>query len=141
MKNTKNTLKSSLKNHYILINIIIAGIISMIWIYSGIFSSNNDNYPVKCIHYQMTGEKCETCGLSHSFSSIIRGNFSNARQLSKYGIPIFLFFMIQFIIRITTTLLIFKFPDWQKRIAYADIIISVILYIFCFKNLILSQIL
>lgn len=137
MKNIKNILKS--KNHYLIINIIIAGIIGMIFLYSGIFSSSSDNYPVKCIHYELTGQKCETCGLSHSFSSIIRLKFNQAIEFSKYGISIFLFFLFQFIMRILASIIIIKIPHKQKQIAFIDIIISIALYVICFKNLILSQ--
>ncbi len=62
-------LRAGFRNEpYITINFILAGVILLIFIYSGFFSPDKDNYPVVCIHERLTGEQCASCGLSHSFS-------------------------------------------------------------------------
>ena len=42
---------------------IFAGVILLIFAYSGIFSPDKDNYPVTCIHEKLTGLPCVSCGL------------------------------------------------------------------------------
>ena len=43
---------------YLKINIILAGVILLIFAYSGFFSPVTSNYPVQCIHEKLTGEPC-----------------------------------------------------------------------------------
>ncbi len=77
--NSDSNLTTRFRNEpYLLINSILAGVIILIFIYSGFFSPVKDNYPVVCIHEKLTGEPCISCGLSHSFSLIIRGKISEA---------------------------------------------------------------
>jgi hypothetical protein len=117
------------------INLILAGIIIMIFIYSGIFSPQENKYPVQCIHEKILGKPCPTCGISHSFSEILRGNFKKAREWNRNGIPIFLFFFIQLAIRVTITFLNQKEVFPSKGILYFDIAFSLLLFIFCFRRL------
>ena len=65
---------------YLVINTLFAGVILLIFAYSGIFSPEKDNYPVTCIHEKITGLPCVSCGLSHSFSLIVRGRIEEAYQ-------------------------------------------------------------
>lgn len=122
-------------NSYNRINLIFAGIILCIFIYSGIFSPEADNYPVKCVHEKTTGKPCPTCGLSHSFSAVIRGDFDKAKQWNANGIPLFLFFFIQLLMRIGLTLLIQKSSIPVRYLVYADVGVSVSIFIFCFRRL------
>ena len=117
------------------INLIFAGIIVMIFVYSGIFSAEKSNHPVQCVHERLTGEPCPTCGLSHSFSEIIRLNFENAREWNQNGIPIFLFFLIQFLLRIGITIIYQNEIFSIKKILYFDISFSIVLFIVCFRRL------
>jgi len=117
------------------VNLIFAGIIILIFFYSTIFSPEKDNYPVGCIHETLLGKPCPTCGLSHSFSEIIRGNFAEAKKLNRNGILIFLFFLIQLILRSGITFLNQKKIFSLKTILYVDVICSLLLFIFCFRRL------
>ena len=117
------------------INLIFAGIIVMIFVYSGIFSAEKSNHPVQCVHERLTGEPCPTCGLSNSFSEIIRLNFENAREWNQNGIPIFLFFLIQFLLRIGITIIYQNEIFSIKKILYFDISFSIVLFIVCFRRL------
>jgi len=126
---------SFFKKPYNIINLIFAGIILAILVYSGIFSSENGNHPVKCIYEEILGRPCPTCGLSNSFSEIVRGNFEKARLYNENGIPVFLFFLLQFILRIITSLIYQKKIIPVKVLVFTDVSISVILFLTTFKNL------
>ena len=80
---------------YIAVNISLAVVIVLIMAYSAFFSPEKDNYPVVCMHEKLTGESCISCGLSHSFSLIVRGRFSESFDLNPYGFRVFLFFLAQ----------------------------------------------
>jgi hypothetical protein len=84
-------------------NIVIfslAGIISCIFIYSGFFFRINESYHIECIYKKITGTNCPGCGLSAGFAEIMHGNFEKANTLNPYCRYIFLFFVIQLMIRI-----------------------------------------
>jgi hypothetical protein len=111
---------------YKLINYIFAGIIVMIFTYSGIFSPQANNYPVSCIHEQITGLSCPSCGMSHSFSYIIRGDIKEAVDWNIYGPRVFLFFLFQLIMRISILVLLKRKPQLIRTVSLYDISISIL---------------
>lgn len=111
---------------YKIINYIFAGIIAIIFAYSGIFSPQANNYPVSCIHEQITGLSCPSCGMSHSFSYIMRGNIKEAVQWNLYGPRVFLFFLFQLLLRISNIVLLDRKPDMIRVIRLTDISLSVL---------------
>ena len=122
-----------LKNEpYLVINIVFAGVILLIMAYSGIFSPEKGNYPVVCIHEKITGEPCVSCGLSHSFSLIIRGRIDEAYQWNRYGMRVFLFFTGQFLLRIIFSLLYTRYPGTRKQLILFDIVGSSVLFLVTF---------
>jgi len=134
-----NQLKTSLRNEpYIFINIFFAGVILLIIAYSGIFSPDKDNYPVVCIHQKLTGQPCFSCGLSHSFSLIVRGRINEAYQWNIYGMRVFLFFASQLILRIVFSIFYLKYPDTRKQLILVDCIGSGIIFLFAFWPFIAS---
>jgi len=136
MKNTRKILKQNkYKEPYILINLIFAGIIILIFIYSGIFSESNE-HPIKCVHFEKTGIPCETCGLSRSFSEIVRFDFESAKDFNRNGIPLFLFFLFQLILRLLFSLIFIKNLIKRRNLIIIDSIVSIALFIITFKNLI-----
>ena len=106
------------------INLIIAGIIILIFFYSGIFSPERNNHPVPCVHEKLLGKPCPTCGISHSFSAIIRGNFKEATEWNRNGISLFLFFFIQLIMRVVITILNGREIVPAKAMLYGDVALS-----------------
>ena len=120
------------KEPYLIINIIFAGVILLIFAYSGIFSPVKDNYPVVCIHEKLTGEPCVSCGLSHSFSLIVRGRVEEAYQWNRYGMRIFLFFAAQLILRAGFSLFYIKYPYTRKQLILVDCIGSGIIFFMAF---------
>jgi hypothetical protein len=117
---------------YLLINIILTGVILLILAYSGFFSPEKDNYPVVCIHEKLTGEPCVSCGLSHSFSLILRGKISEAYKWNIYGLRVFIFFAAQLVMRVVFSIFYLKNPGTGKQLITYDIVVSLMLFIVTF---------
>jgi hypothetical protein len=128
-----NNLKVRLRNEpYLIINIFLSAVIFLIIVYSGIFSPEKDNYPVVCLHEKLTGEPCVSCGLSHSFSLIVRGRINEAYQWNLYGMRVFLFFISQFILRVFFSVLYLKNPHTRNQLIVYDCIGSGIIFLLSF---------
>jgi len=122
------------KKPYLIINIVLTGVILLVMIYSIVFSPDKDDYPVTCIHEKLTGEPCVSCGLSHSFSLILRGRFNEAYQWNVYGMRVFLFFALQLIMRIAFSLFYVRFTNTRKQLMIMDIIGSILLFLIAFRQ-------
>jgi hypothetical protein len=118
---------------YLILNIFFAGVILLMIAYSGIFSPDQNNFPVVCIHEKITGEPCFSCGLSHSFSLIVRGRISEAYQWNIYGMRVFLFFMSQLFLRIGFSLYYLKDTNTRKQLIIIDSIGSGVLLLITFS--------
>jgi len=123
-----------IKEPYLTINVVLTGVIMLIMIYSVIFSPDKDDYPVTCIHEKLTGEPCVSCGLSHSFSLILRGRVEEAYQWNVYGMRVFLFFALQLLMRIAFSLFYIRFTDTRKQLIMMDIIGSILLFLIAFRQ-------
>jgi hypothetical protein len=121
-------------------NLIFAGIILAIFVYSGIDSPEKNIHPVKCIHEELLGSACPTCGMSHGFSAIIRGRIDDAMAYQKNSLPVFMFFLLQLIFRAVAISLILKSRISLKIIINTDVTISFLLLIFTFKNMLFQSI-
>jgi len=117
---------------YLIINIILTGVVILVFAYSGFFSPVKDNYPVVCIHEKLTGEPCVSCGLSHSFSLILRGRISEAYDWNVYGLRVFIFFAGQLLMRIVFSMLYIKHPELQKQLILYDAAVSGMFFIVSF---------
>jgi hypothetical protein len=139
-KNNKDQIrKIRLSNEpYLVINIIFAGVILLVIAYSGIFSPDKDNFPVTCIHEKITGLPCVSCGLSHSFSLIVRGRIHEAYQWNMYGMRVFLFFALQLILRVAFSVFYLKYPDTRKELIITDCIGSGIILLVAFWPFLVS---
>jgi hypothetical protein len=130
-RNDKTTVRSFNKP-YLIINIFLAGVIVLIFAYSGFFSPDKDNYPVICVHERITGMPCPSCGLSHSFSLILRGRIGEAYEWNIYGMRIFLFFASQLLLRIVFSKIYICNPPLRKQLILFDIIGSSVLFLLTF---------
>lgn len=117
---------------YLFLNIFFAGVILMIMVYSGIFSPVKNNYPVACIHEQLTGMQCVSCGLSHSFSLIMQGEFNKASEWNAYGMRVFIFFASQFILRIIFSILYVNRSWSRRRLVLTDSFASGLMFLIAF---------
>jgi hypothetical protein len=101
-------------------------------IYSGIFSPDKNEYPVVCVHEKLTGEPCVSCGLSHSFSLILRGRLDEAYHWNQNGMRVFIFFAAQFFMRIVFSGAYLNHPDSRKQLISYDITGSSLLFLTAF---------
>jgi len=139
---TEKILKAGIRNEpYLIVNIIFAGVILLIIAYSGIFSPEKNNYPVVCIHEKLTGEPCVSCGLSHSFSLIVRGKIDEAYHWNHYGMQIFLFFAAQLLLRIAFSISYLKNRDTRKQLIIMDCIGSGVIFLVAFWPFIVNIVL
>jgi len=149
---------------YQMINILTGLVIVMVFIYSGIFSTDDDYYPVECAHVSVYGEDCPTCGLSRSFSEMVRGNFSSASEYNRNGPLLFVFFVSQLFLRTIAGLVLHRMEkigagnkgvistpsesrsgarysssaDLKKKtLVLSDAAVSFVLFIVCFRNLLI----
>ncbi|HOK25882.1 MAG TPA: DUF2752 domain-containing protein [Bacteroidales bacterium] len=117
---------------YITINLVLAFIIAIVFLYSAVFSPQKNNYPVTCIHEKITGKPCVSCGLSHSFSLIIRGKIIEAHSWNPYGFRVFLFFLAQLLMRVVFSVLYLKEAEYRKQLVIYDITGTIILFLIAF---------
>jgi hypothetical protein len=124
---------SELRNKpYLKINLVFAGVLVLIFVYSGIFSPDKNNYPVVCIYEKITGEQCFSCGLSHSFSLIIRGRFNEAYRWNPFGMRVFLFFFSQLLMRILFSFYYLRDINRRQQLIQYDIFGSILIFLIAF---------
>ncbi len=122
---------------YLVINMAFALIIALILLYSLVFSPLRDNYPIPCIHERISGEKCPSCGISHSFSLIVRGRIAEAYTWNSRGMSVFLFFVAQLLLRISFSRSYMKNPDSRRQLIITDITGSSLMFLIAFMPFIL----
>jgi len=125
-------LKKPLDDVYCLINLIFIGVILLIFLYSIVFSADKSNYPVPSAYTKITGKESISNGLSRSFSEMIRFDIKKAREYNIYGPRIFLFFLLQLLLRIFFTAVVLNFSLTRKPVILIDICLTFILYSFSF---------
>ena len=127
---------------YLIINLVFAGVMLIIFAYSGIFSPDKNNYPVVCIHEKITGMPCFSCGLSHSFSLILRGRISEAYNWNAYGMRVFIFFAGQLVMRFVFSAFYISDKSHRRELVIYDIAASAIIFLVVFfpffRQLVLS---
>ena len=111
-------------NAYLTVNIIFTGVILLVMGYSVFYSPEKNNYPVVCIHEKITGMPCPSCGLSHAFSLIVRGRFSEALSWNPYSIRVFLFFFVQLLMRLTMVIYLSYHNLKTKVLQNTDAVVS-----------------
>ncbi len=119
---------------YQTVNLLFAGAILLVFAYSLAYPPTGE-HPVPSFYTLLSGQPSPTAGLSRSFSAILRGDLSLARDLSPYGIPLFLFLLVQLIMRITAFVLLRRHVLPLRRILPADVILSVLLFLLCYGSL------
>lgn len=116
------------------INLIFGAIIVCVFIYSGIFSAEKANHPIPSNYTILTGKATKSTGLSRSFSAIMRLEFKKALRYNGESLKVFSFFVVQFFFRFLFTLIYARRKD--SRVIITDIILSVLLFIYCFEGFI-----
>jgi hypothetical protein len=135
LKTNKAKFHVSNEDEYLIINLIVAGIILVMLIYSGIFSDSGIPHPIK----SLSSEPVISTGLSRAFSEIVRLNFYKALEFNPYSIHIFLFFFIQLLLRIFISFLLLSTSISKKLLLFTDILTSVLLFLLSFFHFISAQ--
>jgi hypothetical protein len=117
---------------YLKINLVFAGVILLLFLYSGFFSPDSNNYPVVCIQEKLTGKECFSCGLSHSFSLILRGRIDEAYRWNQYGMRVFLFFFAQLFMRMVFSVIYLRNKDYRQQLVLYDIAGSILIFLITF---------
>lgn len=147
---------------YQIVNIVVGLILASGFFWLLIFPGGNADYPVECVHLKYTGQECGTCGLTRSFSAMIRGDLSSASDYNRNGPLLFAFFVTQFFMRALAGYSVFRINGWSngnnkihqqngdsfsyhkihndgprktRSLAVADATISIILFVTCFRYL------
>lgn len=118
--------------HYLLLNLIFAGVILLIMGYSLFYSPDEERYPVPCVHEKITGEPCPSCGLSHAFSLIVRGRIDEARVWNSHSLRVFLFFAVQLLMRAGLAVAALKPVRQIRQLAVADAVVSAVMALTAF---------
>lgn len=128
------------KQSYLALNWIFAGIILAVFIYSALYKPEENKHPIKCIHQELLGGTCPTCGMSRGFSAIVRGHIDEALAYQQNSVSVFMFFLLQLVFRTTAIVLILKTKLTTKFISGIDSTVSLLLFLFTFRNLIFQTI-
>ncbi len=125
---------------YQAINILTGLLIICVLGYSAFYSYDHREHPVGCAHVTVAGLECSTCGLSQSFSMMIRGDYASAAEYNRNGPLLFGFFAGQFFLRALAGALIYRTgrqrPQFPVRaVAWSDAAVSFVLFIICFRFL------
>jgi hypothetical protein len=115
---------------YRILNLVFIIIILLVIAYSIYYGTPGREHPIPSGSELLTGKTSISTGLSRSFSAIVRFRFHEARELNPYGIRIFMFFLLQLLMRVSGFFIISKVN--RKKFIRADIIVSVLLFIILF---------
>jgi len=119
---------------YQTVNLVFGILILLLFFYSALYSPAG-GHPVPSLYTLLSGRPSPTAGLSRSFSALVRGEISLARELSPYGIPLFLFFFTELLMRAATFVLLEKSRISLKKILIPDVILSLILFLLCYGKM------
>jgi|SRR6056297_1110913 len=126
-----------INNSYHIINFIFAGIILLVFIYSGIFSAQKENHPIPSNSGLIYGKTTPSTGLSRAFSEIVRLNFHKAKEYNEHSVDVFMFFFLQFFLRLGFTEVSLRMKRKQLNfLVFTDAIFSVGMFIYCFAGII-----
>jgi len=130
--------KKLFREPYCAVNLIFTGLILIILAYPAIYSPDRNNYPVQCVHEQLTGQPCASCGISHSFSLLLRGKIEEAYEWNPNGMRVFLFFVLQAVMRIVFTLFYLREGAARPQLIFYDITGSALMFLISFMPFIRS---
>jgi hypothetical protein len=123
---------------YRIINIILAGLIIAVFIYSGLFSAREAEHPLPSFYEEITGDTSPSAGMSRAFSELVRGRLDSARAYNEDSPLVFAFFLIQLLQRALVLLMLLKTRIDLKILILADVILSAGLFLYCFMGQILK---
>jgi hypothetical protein len=128
----------NLQDSYQVIHLILAGIILMVLLYSGIFPPEEGSHPIPSQYSRLSEGSTASTGMSRAFSAIVRLQFEQANQFNPNSLEVFAFFFIQLWLRLLFFILNSRGVK-QKLLVIWDAGLSVVLFLYCFKDLIAAM--
>ncbi len=127
---------------YQAINIATGFLIFLVMAYSFFFGQPEREHPIECVHVAIHGNECQTCGLSQSFSNMVRGDYDSAIEFNRNGPLIFGFFVSQLFLRVFAGIVLYRGKLLKLKISpemavWPDAVISLTLFVICFRFLLL----
>jgi hypothetical protein len=102
-------------------------------LYSILYSPERQRHPVPSGTQLFFGKTSSSVGLSRSFSALIRFEFKLAKEYNPYGPRIFLFFILQLVMRMAALLGSSRVPEQAlTKLYWSDSLVSVTLLLLCF---------
>ena len=120
---------------YKIVNIILAGIIGLIFIYSGFFVHSDAS--IHCTVKSIYGIDCITCGFSRDFNQYVQLNFNHSINSNSFNF--FLFFLINLFIRSILIIANKSLLKFENRLIIADSLIQSIWFILIISPIILNM--
>ena len=105
-----------------LLNIIITGVLGLVFLYSGFFVSTD--YAIDCSYKTQFGIECVSCGFSRDFASFCHLDFGD--KINPYSTGLFLFCFIQFVWRLFFS---FKTSFKEQLLIRIDLSLTVLTFI------------
>jgi len=120
---------------YRAINIAFLCLILLVFLYC-YFVFQAKDAPVVCIHAKLLGRHCASCGLTRSFGALLHADAKRALILNYLSLKIFCFFALQLIARSAAIWLSYACKQISERLMIIDSLASLLLFLFCFKELV-----
>ncbi|NOY38514.1 MAG: DUF2752 domain-containing protein [Chlorobi bacterium] len=124
-----------IRHPYQVLNLVMAILLGLVFIYAAIFSVTKDNHPVPSVYNKMMLRPSPTTGLSRSFSAMVRGDFAMAGKWNPYGPRIFMFFFLEMIMRGVAFAILCKRIVPVKTMMTIDVILTVVLFVTAYGKL------
>ncbi len=122
---------------YRIINIIFAGVIGLVFIYSCLFLPDGGKHLIPSFYTDITGDASPSLGLSRAFSALVRGDVALANQFNPYALNIFAFFCFQFLFRLISLKVdSISFVN-KKTWIQIDVVLTISLFLITFYPLII----
>ncbi len=129
--------QARLQDSYQVLHIIFAAVIVAVMAYSAVFSPSRGGHAIPSQYSLLTGESTASTGMSRAFSSIVRLDFNKALSYNPYSLSVFAFFFAQLWMRVLFFIFYARWGD--KRLVAGDIVLSLVLFLWCFKDLIAAM--
>jgi hypothetical protein len=104
-------------------------LIGLIFAYSYFFYVPDGPYSFACEYKNLVGHNCPSCGFSRAFAAFVKFNFDEGMSYNPQAFKVFLFFVVQFFLRILFLLLRFKHQ------VMIDISFSISYFLYAFGSL------
>ena len=127
----RSNLSEAIRDPYVQINLIFAGVVVAILIYSGIFTGKG-GHPIPSFYEMVTGHTSPSSGLSRAFSELMRLNITRARALNPHAVSLFLFFTVELFLRIFLSVIVSVNHNRRNIVIWLDLVLLIVYFFFVF---------